>query len=393
MTYDFDKVFDRRGTLSLKYDARERIFGREDVIPLWVADMDFPTAQPIIESVQRRAAEGLWGYAERPASYFEAICDWQRRRNGWNVSPDQCSFALGVVPAIASLIQLLTVPGDGILLQPPVYSCFFQIIEGNDRRVVESRLLEGENGRWQIDFADFEEKLKDVKMFLLCSPHNPLGIVWTREELERMEALCRKHGVRLISDEIHSDLIFSGKHIPTASLSEEAAASVITCISGTKTFNMAGLQASTTIFPDKETKAAYDAFWDKLEIGRNNTFSLIAMETAYREGEDWLEQLKVYLAENFRFVRDYCATNIPGITTRVPDATYLMWLDCRGLGLSQQGLTDLTLNKAGVALYNGTVYCPGLEGFMRLNAACPRSVLEQAMEQLKDAISSLNQDM
>jgi len=389
MTYDFDKVYDRRGTLSLKYDACERIFGSKDVLPLWVADMDFPTAQPIIDAVQRRAAEGIWGYAEHPASYFEAVCDWQRRRNNWNVSPDQCSIALGVVQAIASLMQLYTDPGDGILLVSPVYSCFFEIIEANERRVVESRLLEGENGRWQIDFADFEEKLKEVKMFLLCSPHNPLGIVWTREELEQMESLCRKHGVLLISDEIHSDLIFNGPHIPTASISEEAARSVITCVAASKTFNLAGLQASVTIFPNKKIQQDYEAFWNKLEFGRNNLFSVIAAETAYRKGEEWLEQLKAYLAENFRFIRDFLSEHIPGITTRIPDATYLMWLDCRGLGMTQQELSDFFINKAHIALTNGIGYCPALEGFMRLNVACPRSILQQAMKQLEEAVSSL----
>jgi len=389
MTYDFDKVYDRRGTLSLKYDACGRIFGRDDVLPLWVADMDFPTAQPIIDAVQRRAAEGIWGYAEQPSSYFEAVCDWQRRRNNWHISPDQCSIALGVVQAIASLIQIYTNPNDGILLVSPVYSCFFEIIAANERRVVESRMHEREDGRWQIDFADFEEKLKDVKMFILCSPHNPLGIVWTRDELEQMEFLCRKHGVLLISDEIHSDLIFNGPHIPTASISEEAARSVVTCIAASKTFNLAGLQASVTVFPNKEIQQAYENFWNKLEFGRNNVFSLIAAEAAYREGEEWLEQLKTYLRENFRFVRDYCAAHIPGITTCIPDATYLMWLDCRGLGMSQPQLMDFFINKAGIALTNGEAYCPGLEGFMRLNVACSRRLLEQGMQQLAAAVAAL----
>ena len=389
MTYDFDKVYDRRGTLSLKYDGCQRIFGSSDVIPLWVADMDFPTAQPIIDAVQRRAAEGIWGYAEHPASYFESLCDWQRRRNNWVISPEQCSIALGVVQAIASLMQLYTKPGDGILLTSPVYSCFFEIIEANERKVVESRMLEGADGRWQIDFTDFEEKLKDVKMFLLCSPHNPLGIVWTREELAKMVELCNKHGVMLISDEIHSDLVFNGPHIPTASINEEAARSVITCVAASKTFNLAGLQASVTIFPDKAIQEKYEDFWNRLEFGRNNLFAVIAAEAAYRDGEEWLEQLKTYLAENFRFVRDYCAEHLPGITTRIPDATYLMWLDCRGLGMTQQELGDFFINKAHIALTNGIGYCPGLEGFMRLNVACPRSILQKGMEQLTEALASL----
>ena len=386
MTYHFDQVVNRENTYAAKYDERMKNFGREDVIPLWIADMDFVTAQPIVDALTRRAKEGIWGYTSRPDSYFEAICDWQERRNGWRPDPACCSYALGVIPAIGSMIQYMTKPGDKVLIQSPVYGDFYDITRDNNREIVECPFRE-EGDSWVMDFTLFEEKVKDCAMFLLCNPHNPLGRVWTRQELESMVEICRRHNVIIISDEIHSDLVFGKGHIPTASLSPEAAAYVITCISGTKTFNMAGLQASTTVFPTVEQKQAFDRFWRNLEIHRNNAFSLIAMETAFREGEEWLEQLKEYLMGNFHFVKDYIDANIPGIKTSIPEATYLMWLDCRGLGMSQEDLVSFMINEAGLGLSNGRGF--GLDGFMRLNAACARSVLEQAMKQLEDAVKSL----
>lgn len=390
MTYDFDKVVSREQNFSAKYDERMRVFGRDDVLPLWIADMDFVTAQPIVDALTKRAQEGIWGYTARPASYFEAICDWQRRRNNWTIDPACCSHAVGVIPAIGSMIQYMTVPGDRVLVQSPVYGDFFDITQDNGRVIVENQMIPNADGTWSIDWADFEEKIKTAKMFLLCNPHNPLGIVWSREDLERMVCLSKENGVILISDEIHSDLIFNGKtHIPAASLSPEAASYVITCISATKTFNMAGLQASTTVFPNVKMKTQFDRFWRNLEIHRNNAFSLVAMEVAYREGEEWLEQVKAYIRRNFQFVHDYCEANIPGVKAHIPDATYLMWLDCRGLGMSQGDLNTFMIEKAGLGLSNGKGFAPSLEGYMRLNAACPRSVLEKAMEQMAAAVKSL----
>ena len=387
MTYDFDRVVDRSTTFAAKYDERMKNFGRDDVIPLWIADMDFVTAQPIVDALTARAQEGIWGYTSRPDSYFEAICDWQARRNHWHPDPACCSHALGVIPAIGSMIQYMTEKGDGILIQPPVYGDFFDIIQDNGRQVVSNYFIQQSDGSWKFDREDFAKKIKDVRMFLLCNPHNPLGRVWSREELETMVDLCRKHHVILISDEIHSDLVFDKGHIPAASLSPEAAAFVITCVSATKTFNMAGLHASTTIFPTAEMKNQFDRFWRNLEIHRNNAFSLIAMETAYRQGEEWLEQLKTYLQGNFRFVKDYIDQHIPGIQTYIPEATYLMWLDCRGLGMDQETLVKFMIEKAGLGLSNGRGF--GMDGFMRLNAACSRSILEKAMKQLEAAVATL----
>ena len=390
MKYNFDEIVDRSRNRSAKYDEAGKKFGSRDVIPLWIADMDFKTAQPVIDALKARAEEGIWGYTSRPDSYYEAVCGWQKRRNGWDIDKSMISFNLGVVPALSSMVYVFTEPGDKVLIQTPVYSEFYDVTESWGREVVESPLKE-QDGRWAIDFEDFEEKAKEAKIFFLCSPHNPLGIVWTREELERMCNICIANNVLIVSDEIHSDLVFHGKkHIPTATLSPEIATHVISCISGTKTFNLAGLQASATIFPNQKLKARFDKFWFNLDIHRNNAFSTIAMEVAFNEGEEWLEQLLGYIGGNFEFIKDYCAANIPQVKPNVPDATYLVWLDCRGLGMGNEELRSFMIHKAGLGLNEGWSFGRSLSGFMRLNAACPRPVLEKAMEQLKHAVDERN---
>ena len=389
MKYDFDAIIDRSENRSAKYDERIKKFGTADVIPLWIADMDFRTAQPIIDALTERAQQGLWGYTTRPESYFEAIRDWQKRRNNWDINARHMSYCLGVVQSIAAVVRLFTPQGGSVLIQTPVYSEFYDMTEAAGRKVVECPFRE-QDGRWIMDWEEFEEKLSRCDLFLLCNPHNPLGIVWTPEELRRMAELCMKYHVKMFSDEIHSDLIFHGKrHTPVASLSPEIASCVITGISGTKTFNLAGLQASTVVFPDRHSKWLFDNFWRSMDIHRNNAFSLTAMEAAFRHGEEWLDQLLPYLSDNFDFVVDYCEKHIPRIKTYAPDATYLMWLDCRGLGLDDQALREFMIHKAGLGLNEGYYFGRSLSGFMRLNAACPRSVLQKAMEQLEDAVKTL----
>lgn len=389
MKYDFDQVIDRSNNHAAKYDERIKKFSTADVIPLWVADMDFKTAQPVIDALKARAEEGIWGYTSRPDSYFEAICGWQKRRNGWDIDRKLVSWSLGVVPALSVIVKLFTEPGDGVMIQTPVYSEFYDVTEAWGRTVVENKLVE-KDGVWSIDFDDFERHLDEVKLFILCSPHNPLGIVWTREELTRMAEQCIRHNVLLVSDEIHSDLVFHGKkHIPTATLSPEIAGKVISCISGTKTFNLAGLQASTTVFPSLEMKEKFDRFWMNMDIHRNNAFSLTAMETAFNEGEEWLEQLLVYLSGNFGYIKDYCEKYIPKIKPSMPDATYLVWLDCRELGLDNEALRTFMIEKAKLGLNEGYTFGRSLFGYMRLNAACPRCVLEKALGQLRDAVNAL----
>ncbi len=391
MKYNFDIVVDRSENRAGKYDERQKKFGTADVIPLWVADMDFQTAQPIIDACVEKAMEGIWGYTYRPDSYFDAILGWQFRRHGWKIDKEKVSWSLGVVPAMSAIVKVFTRKGDSIMIQTPVYSEFYDITEAWERNVVENQLVE-QDGTWTIDFEDFEEKAKDpnVKIFLLCSPHNPLGIVWTKEQLQKMFEICHANDVLMVSDEIHSDLVFHGKkHIPTAMISETARDHVISCISGTKTFNLAGLQASTNVFPNLEMKAAFDKFWMNLDIHRNNAFSSVAMEAAFNEGEEWLEQLLPYLSENFEFIRDYCEKYIPKIKPNVPDATYLVWLDCRELGMNNERLRKFMIEDAKLGLNEGYTFGRSLSGYMRLNAACPRSVLEIAMKQLEDAVNRL----
>ena len=389
MKYNFDELIDRSANRSAKYDERIKKFGTGDVIPLWVADMDFRTAQPIIDACKAKAEEGIWGYTSRPDSYFEAVQQWQVRRNNWKPDTALMSWSLGVVPSLSAIVKLFSAEGDKVLIQTPVYSEFYDVVEAWGRTVVENKLVE-ENGTWHVDFDDFAAKVKDCSIFLLCNPHNPLGLVWEPEDLRKMAQLCMENGTLLVSDEIHSDLVFHGRrHTPTASLSPEIAKNVITCVSATKTFNLAGLQASTTIFPDAQKKGVFDRFWVGMDIHRNNAFSSVAMEAAYREGEEWLEQLLPYISANFDYIRDFCAKNIPQIKPNLPDATYLMWLDCRELGMTNEELRSFFIHKAGLGLNEGHTFAHSLSGFMRLNAACPRSTLEKAMHQLKAAVDSL----
>lgn len=389
MKYNFDEIIDRSGNRAAKYDERIKKFGTEDVIPLWIADMDFRTAQPIIDACVAKAQEGIWGYTSRPASYFEAVQDWERKYYGWEPDTALMSWSLGVVQTMAALMKIYTMPGDKVLIQTPVYSEFYDIPEAIGRVVVENPLIE-QDGHWQIDFEDFEKKAKECKVFLLCNPHNPLGIVWEPEQLRRMAEICMKHHVLLISDEIHSDLVFHGKkHTRIASISKQIGQYAVTCVSVTKTFNLAGLQASTAIFPNAAMKRDFDRYWSSMDIHRNSAFSSVAIETAYREGREWLEQLLEYLSGNMEFVKEYCRQHIPQIKPNLPDATYLVWLDCRELGLSNEQLRKFMIEKAKIGLNEGNTFGRSLSGFMRLNVACPRSVLKKALGQLEAAVKAL----
>lgn len=391
MKYNFDEVVDRSDNNASKYDERIKKFGTMDVIPLWVADMDFRTAPPIVDALVKKANQGIFGYTSRPAEYFDTIADWQQRRNGWTI-PDRSlmSFTVGVVPALAALVRQFAKEGESILIQPPVYPEFFEVCENSDREILENRLVE-KDGVFTLDLADFEAQLKKgPKAFIFCNPQNPTGHVWTREELTAMAQLCLQYKVPVISDEIHADLmLFGHKHIPMASLSPEIAANTITCTALSKTFNLAGLQVATVIFNNAQEQAKFQKFWASLEIHRNSAFSLVASIAACKEGEPWLEELLPYIEGNMRFVKDYCDRHIPKIKAYLPDATYLMWLDCRGLGLNNQELDKFMIEKAKIGLNSGYPFDPKLEGYMRLNTACPRSVLETALAQLKAAVDAL----
>ena len=392
MKYNFDEVIDRKNNHSVKYKELTKKFGVDDVIPLWIADMDFKTAQPVIDALEKKVQHGIFGYVYRPDEYFESFINWQKKRFGWEPKKELLSFSIGIVPSLGALVQLFSEKGDKILIQTPVYSEFYDINEDNERIVIENRFIE-KNGEYSLNLEDLENKLKEnPKLFIFCNPHNPLGHVWTREELKAIGNLCRKYNVPVISDEIHADLtLWDNNHIPMASISEEIRQNTITCTSTGKAFNLAGLQSATIVFNNLEVKTKFDKFWKDLEVHRNNPFNLVATIAAYSdEGEEYLNQLKEYLQNNILFLNDFFKEYIPEITPNIPQATYLVWLDCRKLcekfGFNQKQLEEFMLTKAKLGLNEGRVYQKGLEGFMRLNAACPRAVLEKALKQLKDAI-------
>lgn len=387
MQYDFNQPINRWNNFAAKYDEMEKKFGRRDLLPMWIADMDLMTAQPILDAIDARNRQGIFGYTSRPDSYFEAVCQWQAKRNGWNPSPEMCVFTLGVVPALCTFVREYSKPGDEVLFMTPVYGEFFDAVENWGRNPLTVSLVE-ENGYYLVDFDAFENALKRrPPLFILCNPHNPVGRCWTEEELRRMGELCVKYGTLIISDEIHSDLVlFGNKHIPMASVSDEIAAHTITCISATKTFNLAGLQAATLVFPNQELIDIYQKFWKSMDVHRNNAFSLVAVEAAFRHGEEWLDQLIAHLESNVCFVEQYLTENIPEIKLRRPECTYLLWLDCKALGLKGDELPKFIINEAKLALNDGRGFGPEGEGFMRMNIACNRSTVEQAMAQLKAAV-------
>lgn len=390
MKYNFDEIIDRKSNHSTKYNELMKKFGTEDVIPLWIADMDFRTAEPVVKALKEKAEHGLFGYVYRPDEYFEAFINWQKRRHNWNVDKELLSFSIGVVPALAALVKQFSEKGDKILIQTPVYSEFYDINHDNERVVIENKFIE-KDGVYSLDLEDFENKLKEQpKLFICCNPQNPIGRVWSYDELKAMGDLCVKYKVPVISDEIHADLtLWDNKHIPFASVSREIAGNTITCTATGKAFNLAGLQCATVIFNNLQEKNKFDRFWKDLEVHRNNPFNLVATIAAYNEGEEYLEQLKKYLEDNIMFAHDYFEKNIPQIKPNIPQATYLIWLDCRNLGLKQEDLEEFMLKKAKLGLNSGRAFQKDLEGFMRLNAACPRSVLEKALDQLKKAIEEL----
>lgn len=394
MKYNFDEIIDRKNNHSVKYKELMRKFGVDDVIPLWIADMDFRTAQPIIDALEKKVQHGIFGYVYRPDEYFESFINWQKRRFGWEPKKELLSFSIGIVPSLGALVQLFSEKGDKILIQTPVYSEFYDINEDNGRVVIENRFIE-KNGEYSLDLEDLENKLKEnPKLFILCNPHNPLGHVWTRDELEAIGNLCVKYKVPVISDEIHADLtLWDNKHIPMASISEEIRQNTITCTSTGKAFNLAGLQSATIVFNNLEVKAKFDKFWKNLEVHRNNPFNLVATIAAYSDGgEDYVRQLKEYLENNILFLSNFFKEYIPEITPNIPQATYLVWLDCRKLcekfGFNQKQLEKFMIKEAKIGLNSGQSFQKGLEGFMRLNTACPRSILEKALNQLKNAIEN-----
>jgi len=388
MKYNFDEIISRKDNNAAKYDELGAKYGREDLIPMWIADMDFRTAEPILEAMRRRLEQGIFGYVSRPDSYYESVCEWFGKKHGWDVKSEHMSHSHGVIPGMVMMMKEFTEPGDKILIQSPVYNEFFEIVNDHGRELVVNHLKE-EDGKYIMDYEDFEEKAKGgVKWFLLCNPHNPVGRVWTSEELRKIGDICLRYGIKVIADEIHCELVYGGySYTPFASISEEFFRNSITCIAPSKTFNLAGLQSSIIVFGDLEEKKRYDYLLQINDIKRNNCFSLVATEAAYRHGEEWLEQLLAYLKGNIDYVYNYCRENIPQIKPNIPEATYLIWMDCSELGMTQEELKEFMLGEARLAL--GLWYGDESCDHVRMNIACPRSVVEKAMERLKAAVDKI----
>lgn len=389
MKYDFDKVIERQNTNSVKWDMAEELVGEKDVLPLWVADMDFQSPPPVIEALRKRVEHGIFGYTVVPDSCYEAIINWMKKRHGWEVEKEWIIFTSGIVAAFHWVVRAYTHPGDSIIVQPPVYYPFFKAVKNNGRLVVENQ-LKHEHGQYEIDFDDLEEKINSqTKVLILCNPHNPVGRVWTREELTRLAALCLKHYVVICSDEIHSDLLFQGyRHTPTAMISEEIARNTVTCIAANKTFNIAGLKTGVVIISDQRLREEFLNTKRSIGVGSCNLFGIIATEAAYAYGEEWLEQLLDYLQGNLEFLMHFIKEKIPQIKVVQPEGTYLAWLDCRGLRLDDAALKDFMLKKAKVWLNDGPGFGNGGSGFQRINLACPRSILEEALRRIEKAVNT-----
>lgn len=391
--YDFDSVIERRGTISAKWDGMEPLFKTNDLFPMWIADMDFKAPPEVIEALRERLDHGVFGYTRRFEPYREAIAGWMERRHGWRPNTEWIRHTPGVVPALAVSMLAFTQPGDGILVQPPVYYPFFTAITGRGRRVVENPLIfDGE--RFRMDFEDLERKLDDssVKMVFLCSPHNPGGRVWTREELEKFASICASRGIIVVSDEIHCDVLFRGtKHTPLAAVSDEIAKLTITTVAPSKTFNIAGLATAAVIIPSKRLRDNYQSVVDFLHIDGGNVFGTIALEAAYNKGDAWLDELTAYLEKNLEFIDAFLAERLPGIKLVRPDGTYVPLLDCRSLNMSGPDLEKLFVEKGGIALDGGHWFGSGGTGFARINIATPRTLLKEGMERIERAVKSLRQ--
>lgn len=386
MNYDFDSIIDRTSTHSLKWDTRRLPPGCKDALPLWVADMDFACPPEVVSAIQERAAHPIYGYTGRSQGNYQSFIAWMQRRNGWKIQKDWIVFSPGVVTALNLAVLAYTQPGDKIILQPPVYYPFASAVLNNGRQLVENPLVL-DNGRYTMDFSDLENKIDSrTKLLILCSPHNPVGRVWRKEELERLVDICAKHDIVIISDEIHSDIILGTEvHHCTATISEKAAAITVTLTAPNKTFNLAGLQIANAIIPNKRLRDAFAIQTENIGLGLSNIFGMVAQEAAYEKAEPWLEALLAYLKGNFEFLKNFLAEHIPAIKVLPLEGTYLPWLDCRALGLSDAELHDFFLKKAKLWLDDGTMFGTGGSGFMRINIACPRAILKQALEQLEAA--------
>lgn len=390
MKYNFDEIIDRHNTDAIKIERCKALFGTEDVLPLWVADMDFRTPDFILDSIRERCDHPILGYSKLPKGFIPALTNWIKELHNWDVKNQWVGFLPGIVSGIAFAVETYSQLGDEVIIQPPIYYPFIHVVKNNGRELVYNQLKEV-NGKFEMDFEDLEQKITaKTRMFILCNPHNPGGRTWDAETLIKLAEICAKHNIVVISDEIHSDLVLRGeKHTPFATVSEVAANISLTLMAPTKTFNMPGLVSSSYIIPNSDLRSKYVTYLERIEQTGGNTFAYVATQAAYEKGAEWRKQMLDYVEGNIDFVIDFLKTNIPQIIPMKPEATYLMWLDCEGLGMETDELQDFFVHKAGLGLNKGTIFGPGGEYHLRLNAACPRSILEQAMTQLKEAVDKM----
>lgn len=388
--YDFDEIVQREGTNCLKYDARKLFFKTPDLLPLWVADMDFKTPDFIVDAIKKRLEHEIFGYSLKPDSYFKSIIYWMKRRHNWEIQKGRISFSPGVVAGLTIAIETFSKPGDGVVVQPPVYFPFFDCVKGTKRKMIENP-LKIEKDRYTFDFEDLKSKIDgDTKLLLLCNPQNPGGMVWTREELTELATICLENNIMVISDEIHSDLIFEGhKHIPIASISDEAAQNCMVLMAPSKTFNVAGLTSSIVIIPNKAKFVRYERMLGVGHLGMGNIFGTVALEAAYTNGDDWLDQLLKYLWGNYLLLEGFFKANLPKVKVMIPEATYLVWLDFTEYGMRNRELINFTAENAKVGLNDGGRFGTGGDGWLRINIGCPQSVLVEALKRLKGAFSEI----
>lgn len=385
--YDFDKVIDRHGSGAIKVDSLEERYGRPDLIAAWVADMDFATPSFIIDALKKRLEHPIFGYTAEPADYRPAIIDWERNLHGWEIDPEWLSYIPGIVKGIGMVLNVFTKPGDDVVIMPPVYHPFRLVPEGNGRKVVNIPMIEDENHRYHVDYAAFEKLDTKGGVLIFSNPHNPSGRMWSKEELQKVAEISRKKNLLVISDEIHADMsLWGNKHIPFATVSDDAAQNSITFCAPSKTFNIPGIVSSFSVVPNKEIRERFYGWMEASEFNAPPMMSPIATIAAYRKGDEWRKEMLAYIEDNIRFVEDYCEKNIPGVRALRPEASFLVWLDCRELGLSHDELIDLFVNKARVALNDGAMFGKEGDGLMRLNVASPRSVMEEVMNRIKEAV-------
>lgn len=384
---NFHQPIERTNTDSFKWDDLKRIFGVSDVLPMWVADMDFAAPDSVISALNSRVEHGVFGYTMQSDMYNQAVADWMKSRHRWSIDKEWIVFCPGVVPALSFIVQAFTEPGDKVAIQTPVYPPFYSVVTDHGRELVQNPLKE-QDGYYTMDLEALEQSLDDqVKLFILCSPHNPVGRVWRREELEAVAKLCMERGILMVSDEIHADLVYEeGTHIPFASLSEEIQENCIICTAPSKTFNIAGLNTSNIIIPNDSIRRRFKKTLELYHVNSISTLGSAATQAAYNDGKAWLDEALVYMKANMEYVSEYLGEHIPEIKTRVPEATYLMWLDFRALQMSPDDLEQFLLNKAKLALNKGSAFGKEGEGFMRLNIACSRSLVEEAMNRLDQAV-------